>query len=92
MSEATVEELNEEVASAGPGAVAPILTERIRERPLLSLGLAGLAAFMIGGGASSRTGAAMLMLIVRISLRRGAAEAFASAMTSHGTAKRNGSA
>lgn len=91
MSEATVEALNEGVASAELGVVAPSLTERIRERPLLSLGLAGLVGFVTGGGASSRTGAAILMLIARISLRRAATEAFASAMTSYGTAKRNGS-
>jgi uncharacterized protein (DUF39 family) len=91
MSEVTLEALNEEVASAEPGVVAPSLTERIRERPLVSLGLAGLVGFVIGGGTSSRTGAAMLMLIARISLRRAAMEALASAMTSYGTAKRNGS-
>jgi len=90
MSEATVDALNEKVASFGSDNVAPI-TERIMERPLLSLGLAGLAGFMIGLGAASHTGAAMLMLIAQISLRRAATEAFASVITSYGTAKRNGS-
>ena len=91
MSEAIVEAANNQVASAEPGIIAPTLTERIRERPLLSLGLAGLAGFVIGGGASSRTGAAALMLIARIWLRRAATDALASAVTSYGTAKRNGS-
>jgi hypothetical protein len=91
MSGATVEMLNEEIASAELGAAAPTLTARIRERPLLSLGLAGLVGFVIGGGASSRTGAAMLMLIARISLKRAATDALADAISSYGTAKRNGS-
>ena len=96
MSEAAVNAVNETGASAEPGIIAPplapTLTERVRERPLLSLALAGLAGFVTGGGASSRTGAAMLMLIARIWLRRAATDALASAVTSYGTAKRNGSA
>jgi hypothetical protein len=91
MSEAVVNAVNEEVASAAPGVIAPTLTERIRERPLLALGLAGLAGFVTGGGSSSRSGTALLMLIARIWLKRAATDALASAMTSYGTAKRNGS-
>ena len=83
--------INDQVVGAEPSIIAPTLTERIREHPLLSLGVAGLAGFVIGGGASSRTGAAALMLIARISLRRAATDALASAMASYGTAKRNGS-
>jgi hypothetical protein len=92
MSEATVDAVNQQVASPQPGIIAPTLTERVRERPLLALGLASLAGFVIGGGASSRTGTATLILIARIWLRRAATDALASAMTSYGTAKRNGSA
>jgi hypothetical protein len=91
MSEVTVDMLNEAVARPAPGVVAPTLTERVRELPLLSLGLAGLAGFVFGGGASSRTGAATLMLIARIWLRRAATDALADAMTSYGTSKRDGS-
>jgi len=89
MSEAVVDTVHAQVAGAEPTATAPTLTERIWQRPLLSLGLAGLAGFVIGGGASSRTGAATLMLIARIWLRGVATDALASAMT-NGTAKRNG--
>jgi hypothetical protein len=91
MSEAAVDAVNDEIAGTERGVIAPTLTERIRERPLLSLGLAGLAGFVMGGGASSKTGAATLMLIARIWLRRAATDALASAMTTHGTAKRDGS-
>jgi hypothetical protein len=86
MSEAAVDE---QVASTMPNMIAPTLTERIRERPLFSLGLAGLAGFVIGGGMTSRTGMATLMLIGRIWLKRAATDALASAMTNYGAAKRN---
>jgi hypothetical protein len=72
------------------GIVAPTLTERLRERPLLSIGLAGLTGFVIGGGASSRIGAAALMFIARIWLKRAATDALANAISSYGTAKRDG--
>jgi hypothetical protein len=91
MSEATVESLSEELSNAEQRVDSQTLTERVRERPLLSAGLAGLVGFVVGGGAASRTGAAMLTLILRISLRRAATEAFASAKTGYGTAKRNSS-
>jgi hypothetical protein len=91
MSEATVDVLNQEAPSAAPRLVEPTLTAQIRERPLLSVGLAGLVGFIFGGGASSRTGAALLMLVARISLRRAATEAIANAVTGYGSAKRNGS-
>ena len=91
MSEAMAGAVTDQVVGAEPDIIAPTLTKRIRERPLLSLGVAGLAGFVIGGGASSRTGAAALMLIARISLRRAATDALASAMASYGTAKGNGS-
>jgi hypothetical protein len=86
MSEATVDTLHEKIASAEPDVVTPTLTERIRERPLLSVSLASLVGFVTGGGAASRTGAAALMLVGRIWLRRAATDALANAMTS----KRNG--
>jgi hypothetical protein len=91
MSEATVDVLNQEALSAAPRLVEPTLTAQIRERPLLAVGLAGLVGFIFGGGASSRTGAALLMLVARISLRRAATEAIANAVTGYGSAKRNGS-
>ena len=91
MSEATVDVTNQEAPSAERRPVEPTLTAQIRERPLVSLGLAGLVGFIFGGGASSRTGAALLMLAARISFRRAAGEAIAKAMTSYGSAKRNGS-
>lgn len=92
MSEAMANAFSERAASAESGVVVATLTERIRERPLLSVGLAGLAGFVIGGGATSRTGAATLMLIARIWLKSATTEAVASAMISYGTTKRNGSA
>ncbi len=88
MSEAAV---NEEFLGEAPVLNTPTLAERIRERPLVALGLAGLAGFVTGGGASTRTGTAMLVLIARIWLRRAATDALASAIASYGTAKRNGS-
>jgi hypothetical protein len=92
MSEAIADASASAPESAESGLVAATLTERIRERPLLSVGLAGLAGFVIGGGATSRTGAATLMFIARIWLKSATTEAVASAMTSYGTTKRNGSA
>jgi hypothetical protein len=96
MSQAAVDAISEDVAStenaagAAPGISAPTFTEHVRESALLSLGVASLAGFIFGGGASSRTGAAMLMLIGRMWLRRTATDALASAITRYGTAKRNG--
>ena len=80
----------EKIESTELAGTSATLTERIRERPLVSLGLASLAGFVVGGGAVSRTGAAMLMLVARIWLRRAANDALAEAITSYGTAKRNG--
>jgi hypothetical protein len=91
VSEAMAGTIADQIVDAERSISAPTWTERIRERPLLSLGVAGLAGFVIGGGASSRTGAAALMLIARIWLRRAATDAFANAMANYGTAKRNGS-
>lgn len=88
MSEATIDATQEEVVRPGPVAT-PTLKERIRERPLVSLGLAGLAGFVFGGGAASRTGAATLMLVARIWLRRAAGNALASAITGYGSPKQN---
>jgi hypothetical protein len=92
MSEATIDTLHEQVASAESGVVTPTLKDRVRERPFLSLALAGLAGFVFGGGAASRTGAATLMLVARIWLRRAATNALSNAITGYGRAKQNGSA
>src|SRR5579872_1759584 len=64
----------DENAGVELGITAPPLTERIRERPLLSLGLAGLVGFVIGGGASSRVGAAAIMLVIRSGFKRAATD------------------
>jgi hypothetical protein len=91
MSDAAVSDIvAEEVASAQPGVLRPSSTDRIKERPLLSLGLASLAGFVVGGGASSRVGAAMLMIIGRLWLRRAATAALTNVVTNYGTAKRSG--
>ena len=90
MSEATFETLHESAASTEPRVIAQTVIERIKQRPLWSLGLAGLVGFVFGGGAASRTGAATLMLIGRVWLRRAATDALASAITNYGTTKRNG--
>jgi len=86
MSEFVAEE---EFAQAAPIPGSPTLTERIRERPLLSAGLAGLVGFVLGGGARSRTGTAVLTLVARIWLRRAATEAIANAMSGYGSVKGN---
>jgi hypothetical protein len=91
MSEAAIYGVTEDAAGTEPAPITTTFTQRIRERPLMSLGLAGLGGFIIGGGASSRTGAAILMLFGRSLLRQAATEALVSAMTSYGTAKRDGS-
>ncbi len=49
--------------------------EFIREEPLTSLAIAGAAGFILGGGASSRIGLALLTIVGRIALR-GAASSF----------------
>jgi hypothetical protein len=87
MSESAAQE---QFAQAAPNLGAPTLTDRIRERPLLSAGLAALVGFVAGGGASSRTGTAMLALVARIWLRRAATEAIVNAMSGYGRVKRNG--
>ena len=91
MSAAAVDTMNEQVWSAKAGVAALTLTEHMRQQPLLSLGVAAFAGLVIGGAASSRTGAALLMIIARTSLRHIATEAFARGMTGYGTAERNGS-
>ena len=80
MGEGPVNLVNEKIARAATGATAPALTERIKERPLLSVGLGGLAGFVFGGGAASRFGGAMLMLIARLSLKQAASDALAYAV------------
>lgn len=88
MSEAEAAALND-LGVETNAEISPSLAERIRERPLLSLGLAGLSGFVLGGGAFSRTGAAALMLVGRIWLKRTAADLLANAMSSYGTTRRS---
>ena len=47
----------------------------VREEPLTALAIAGAAGFILGGGASSRIGLALLTIVGRIALR-GAATSF----------------
>jgi hypothetical protein len=61
----------------------PSLTDRIRERPLVALGLAGATGFVLGGGAFSRTGMAILMIFGRLWLRQAVTDVIASAMANH---------
>jgi hypothetical protein len=61
----------------------PSLADRIRERPLVSLGLAGATGFVLGGGAFSRTGMAILMIFGRLWLRQAVTDVIASAMANH---------
>jgi len=49
--------------------------EFIREEPFTALAIAGAAGFILGGGASSRIGLALLTIVGRIALR-GAATSF----------------
>lgn len=46
--------------------------EYIKEEPLTSLAIAGTVGFVVGGGANSRVGIALLGLVGRIALRRAA--------------------
>ena len=49
--------------------------EFVREEPLTALAIAGAAGFILGGGANSRIGLALLTIVGRIALR-GAATGF----------------
>jgi len=49
--------------------------EFVREEPLTALAIAGAAGFILGGGANSRIGLALLTIVGRIALR-GAATSF----------------
>lgn len=66
------------------------LSDQIKEQPLLALGVAALAGFVVGGGAWTRAGVAGLMLAARIFARRMAAEAIAKAVHNYGSAGRSG--
>jgi hypothetical protein len=90
MSEAPAVTLYERVASPQPDVLRAPLTERIRERPLLSLGVAGLIGFVMGGGAASRTGAATLLLVARIWLRRAASDALINVIAGNSLHNRRG--
>ena len=56
------------------------LADHVREQPLLALGIAALAGFVVGGGAWTRTGMAGLMLAGRIAARQMAVSAIAKAV------------
>ncbi len=49
--------------------------EFVREEPLTALAIAGVAGFILGGGANSRIGLALMTIVGRIALR-GAATSF----------------
>src|ERR1019366_3325818 len=49
--------------------------EFVREEPLTALAIAGAAGFMLGGGANSRIGLALVTIVGRVALR-GAATSF----------------
>src|ERR1022692_4122527 len=49
--------------------------EFVREEPLTALAIAGAAGFILGGGANSRIGLALVTIVGRIALR-GAATSF----------------
>jgi hypothetical protein len=81
MSEAAPTE--EELVHEAHDSAEPSLTDRIRERPLVALGLAGATGFVLGGGAFSRTGMAILMIFGRLWLRQAVSDVIASAMANH---------
>jgi len=56
--------------------------EYIREEPLTALAIAGAAGFILGGGANSRIGLALLAIVGRIALR-GAATSFIVGLVSN---------
>jgi hypothetical protein len=58
-----------------PGRRERDIGEYIREEPLTSLVIAGGVGFILGGGANSRIGLALLTIVGRIALR-GAASSF----------------
>ncbi len=90
MSQPAVDRLRDQVPGRELDRTRPPLTERIRERPLFSLGVASLIGFVVGGGAASRTGAATLLLIARIWVRRAATDALANVMASERLPKPKG--
>jgi hypothetical protein len=87
MSESAAQE---EYTQHAPNLASKTVTEQIRERPLLSAGLAAFAGFVMGGGAFTRTGSALLMLMGRIWVRRAVTETIANAISGHGHPGPNG--
>jgi hypothetical protein len=65
------------------------LSDRIREQPLLALGVGALFGFVAGGGASTRTGMAMLLLLGRIAAREVASNAISRAVSEYDSARRS---
>jgi hypothetical protein len=66
------------------------LSDQVREQPLLALGIAALAGFVVGGGAWTRAGIAGAMFAARIFARRMAVGAIAKAVQNYGSAGRSG--
>jgi hypothetical protein len=62
--------------------------EYIREEPLTALAIAGAAGFILGGGANSRIGLALLAIVGRIALR-GAATSFIVGLVSGNSDNQN---
>lgn len=54
----------------------------ISERPLLAVGVAALAGFVVGGGSGTRVGVAALMLIARMAIRDVLAQTIADSLHS----------
>jgi hypothetical protein len=68
------------------------LSDRIREQPLLSLGVGVLCGFVAGGGASTRTGMAILISLGRIAAREAASSAFSRMVSDYDNASRRSGA
>jgi hypothetical protein len=66
------------------------LAEQVRENPLLALATAAVVGFVIGGGARSRAGLAMLMFVGRLATRKAVLNTIVKAVDSHGSGRRAG--
>ena len=86
--------VDETASSRGNGArnEEAGLADRIREQPLLSLGVGALCGFVAGGGASTRTGMGLLLLLGRIAAREAASSAFSRVVSEYDNASRRSGA
>jgi len=66
------------------------LADQVRDNPLAALAAAAMVGFVIGGGARSRAGLAMLMFVGRLATRKAVVNAIAKAVDSHGSGRRAG--